>query len=420
MRSIAAMCLALLGCDPTLVVAEEESPAGPSDATAPEASVPMVVVERSGMHLVRAGEPFRFFGVNTYYLAGMTSEGGVCDYHPGATDWQPAVDAYFAAAADVGATVVRFWAFQTYAGPSGDDFTFVERLVAAARVRGIYLIPVLVSQWGDCEPGDAWLPDSFYAAGYLQVGYRPGYTLSFRDYVARITAHFADEPTILMWQLGHDMAMTYDLPDRVAIARAFTADVAAVAKQNAPRTLLGLGTNGMANGGFGEWDYSAYQALHEDPNVDVVEATEITDQFPDLVTDAVSGQLELDWSVALEIGKPFFVYSAGVSQDERADYVALNHAKFVAAAELGFAGYVLRAFVPNEPPQGFAFGNLPADPLGELFRTDRSLFVGAPYPAAVSPLPGCSVRGERGCDQTACCSGLTCVEHADFGSWLCE
>ncbi len=429
MRRAIALSLALLGCDPTMIVGHDELPSTESDAATvpgapdpagPGAGAPMARVERLGMRLVRDSDPFRFLGVNTYYLAGMTSDGGECDYHENTDDWQTPVEEYFNAAAEIGATVVRFWAFQSYAGEAGNDFTFLDRLVEVARPRGIYLVPVLTHQWGNCEPGDDWLPDSFFSEGYLQPDYRPGYILSYRDYVAQIAAHFADEPTILMWQLGHDLAMTSDWDDRVAIARDFAADMAAVAKANAPRTLLSIGANGITNGGFGEWDYSGYETVHQDPNVDVVSAVELTDEYPELTSQDLPRQIELDWSVALQIGKPFFVYSAGVSRDETEDYVAMTHAKLVTASELGFAGYMMRAFDANEPPQGFAFGNLSDDPLGELFRTDRTLFADTPYRDELVPLPNCSVQGERGCDQTDCCAGLTCRELGDWASWLCD
>jgi hypothetical protein len=430
MRRTTALCMALLGCDPTMVVGYDDPATDDSDAmtdpgstdggAALEGGTPLVVVERSGMRLMRGSEPFRFLGVNTYYLAGMTGVGTECDYHESGNDWQSDVNAYFDAASEMGATVVRFWAFQSYAGESGNDFTFLERLVAATRPRGIYLVPVLTHQWGNCEPEHEWLPDSFFATGYREPGYRTGYPLSYRDYVDQITAHFTHEPTILMWQMGHDLAMTQDFEDRVAIARDFTADIAALMKQNSPDTLVGIGANGITNGGFGEWDYTGYETVHRDPNVDVMSAVELTDDFPELASQDLSAQLELDWSIALQIEKPFFVYSGGVSRDETEDYVAMTHAKLATASELGFAGYLMRAFDANEPPQGFAFGNLPDDPLGALFRADRSLFSDTPYPPRLVPLPDCSVQGERGCDQTDCCDGLTCRELGDWASWLCD
>jgi hypothetical protein len=238
--------------------------------------------------------------------------------------------------------------------------------------------------------------------------------LSYRDYVDAITRHFANEPGILAWQLGNEFWTSYTRPDRVAMAATFVKDVASLAKANAPRTLVSVGTIGDTNGGFGEWDYSGFAAVHRVPEVDLVEAHDYFAPMEDWPK-----KMAMAWSVALEVHKPFFVGEHGVDLALVPDRGTWASAKFRRAATQGVAGYLLWNYVPDQVIQSYDFSDNDgmAVALGEQGVQLRQ----QPYPGAVAQHGlTCAAAGERGCETKGCCPGLACVRWNEFGSYLCR
>ena len=186
-------------------------------------------------------------------LRRLPTDVGLAGYQCGG----PLTDADVAASLDEihnqsGATVVRTWFMQAYGGPG--NWGQFDRVLAAAAVRGMKVIPVLTDQWAACEP----LPSHYRSLAWYQSGYRqvdPGYTVSYRDYAAAIAAHYRNNPTIAFWQLVNEAeALDYsggpcNEGAATAALRSFADDVTGVLKTNDPGHLVSLGTIGSGQCG---------------------------------------------------------------------------------------------------------------------------------------------------------------------------
>jgi mannan endo-1,4-beta-mannosidase len=323
-----------------------------------EADAADAFVGASGTSLVVDGKPLRFFGLNSYNLAGgLLAQRCYLDHTP--ANYEAKLDDTIRQLGVLGATAIRFWAYQNYAGASGDDFTGLEHVIAKAKAAGIRVVMTLEDEWDSCSPPTGKKGLAWYTTDY-KGDY--GYPLSYRAYVAKIVAHFKDEPSILMWQLMNEA----ECPDAAAL-RAFASDMAALVKSIDPRHLLSFGTMGGGQQGTQGADY---ETLHRDPNIDLVEAHDYNQE-----PLATPPNIAADWQVAQKIGKPFFIGEAGIStqafsRQERATYM---DAKIKAAAAAGYAGFLLWSFALDDGDV-FGLNTTAGDPLEPLWIADAPLW----------------------------------------------
>lgn len=315
-------------------------------------------ITRSGAALEVDGQPFRFVGVNLYDAA--ASDIYSCSPSTRMTDRQLA-DAFRYVRDKAGATVVRFWAYQTYTA-GGTDFTGVDRVLDAARAAGLRVVPVLEDGPGDCSTGERGVAkDDLPGDTWYTTGYRTPYgnaPLAYRDYVRVMAEHYRDDPTILAWMMMNE-AETHarDDRDRSALV-AFAEDIGAVIRSVDRRHLRTLGT--QSNGAFGTSgrDFSDIYGL---PVLDLAEVHDWgfygSDTEP--LPGAVDGQLPapetaactaLDAKIACSfaraeaLGKPLVVGEAGITATDeqgrrrRADLLG---AKVAAAFGHGADGYLV-------------------------------------------------------------------------------
>src|SRR3972149_8878359 len=110
----------------------------------------LVVEKKSEQSSLAATLPAKWVGVNSWGLAAAEDAydcGGSSATH------QQTLDSTFSHLKDSGVSVVRFFAFQSYAiGPDGQrNWTALDRVFNSASTQGIYLIPVLGNNWNDCD-----------------------------------------------------------------------------------------------------------------------------------------------------------------------------------------------------------------------------------------------------------------------------
>lgn len=158
-------------------------------------------VTRSGTQLEVGGAQFRFVGFNLYDAA--ATDGYSCS--PATRLDDTALSAMMRWIHDqAGATVVRFWAYQSYTA-GGTDWSGTDRIISAASKAGLRLMPVLEDGPGDCSTGQRGMSLAQAAGGqWYSSGYRRplgNAKLSYRDYVKVIADHYRDNPTILGWTM---------------------------------------------------------------------------------------------------------------------------------------------------------------------------------------------------------------------------
>jgi mannan endo-1,4-beta-mannosidase len=238
-------------------------------------------VRREGQALISGTDRFLFTGANAYYLpfAEAYGESG-------------AVGEVLDAARELGMTVLRTWAFHD-SPDSSDPGVFqyrpgvfneaglraLDRIVDAARRRGIRLVLPLVNNWDDYggmnqyvrwrqESGD---PEAGRSARYggadtgsVIAGHDDFYTDPvirewFRQYVAMLLQRvntvtgvaYRDEPAILAWELANEPRSSDPTGEMVA---RWLEGMAAFVKSIDPNHLVGSGEEG------GDVDPSSFPA----------------------------------------------------------------------------------------------------------------------------------------------------------------
>lgn len=309
-------------------------------------------VRRVGPRLLLDGEPYAFTGTVSWGIAWAEGSCTVSSL----PSQRAALDRTFGDLVDLRMNVLKIWAFQRYAGPSGTDYSSFERVVAAARRAGVRLIFVLESHHADCTRGQE-RDDAWYAGGYQQP--YAGYTLSLPDYVRGLVEHFRNEPTILAWELMHEIR-----GEDFAALDGFSRHMSSLVRTSDPNHLIALGTdNGDSLGTSRSGSPSNYERLHAHSSIDLLDLHDFGAEgspIPPAFTD-----LRI---IAQKLDKPLFagataVDLTGTTPDAFATRAARVEAKLLAAFDVGFVGFLLYDYFPNWEGPSRAFDTRPEDPL---------------------------------------------------------
>jgi len=317
------------------------------------------VRRRPAQGLWLLGQPFRFIGTVSWGIAW----GSECQVST-IPDQETALERVFDDLVELRVTVLKIWAFQSYAGASGSDYASFERIVAAARRAGVRLIFVLENQYPDCSSGPA-RNDAWYTSGYSAP--YGDYTLSLVDYARGLARHFRDEPTVLAWEILHEGRAN----DFNAMS-SFTETMSSAIRENDPNHLIVLGIdNGSSPATDRNGMPSNYARLHDHPAVDVLDAHDFSapgTPLPDAMAELAT--------IASSLGKPIFAGATAVeladtstgSFRERADRV---EAKLRAAFDAGYVGFLVYDYIPDWQDVRWTFDTRVEDPLAG----DNGVFV---------------------------------------------
>jgi hypothetical protein len=309
-------------------------------------------VRRSGETLSLHGAPFSFVGSGSWGLAFADNGCKISAYSSQADALGPSFDDL----ANMHASVLRFWAFQSYAGSSGTDFSHFDRLVAAARAAGVRLIPVLENMQKDCSSGDT-IDDTWFSGGYRSP--YGSYALSYRDYVAALVAHFSAETTIIAWELMHEAG-----GDQFAALDGFAQDMTTLIRTTDANHLIALGlNNGDSPATSTDGDSSNYFKLQARDEIDLVDVQDFN-----APSDPYPAQAALCRKITHALEKVAFIGastaelsdSSSSSLQTRASQIS---AKLDAAVGADFLGYLVYDYNPKWQTAGYDFDARPEDPL---------------------------------------------------------
>jgi mannan endo-1,4-beta-mannosidase len=335
----------------------------PGASAAPDVNASFVKV--SGTQFTLAGKPFRFVGVNMYFVAGS--------YEPGKFGCGPfytneELDDNFRAVHDLaGAGVVRFWAFQSYT-KGATDWSQIDRVLNAARKYRLKVIPVLENEWRDCTKADYYKDSSWFSSGYKSA-FGSNYKLSYEDYVRAIVGHYKDDPTIMAWMLMN--SAEGENGPLVAFTRSVSGEVKSIDRNH----LVTLGT--LADEGQKGTDLAdEYAGLYGVSSIDFADAHDFKYPAQPLPRSAFDRGAPLPdpatcrksiacaMSVTLNrLHKPFLIGEAGieaVDDASRRQRAAQIEAKIKAQWENGGAGYLVWLW-SSDPKDRFAITR--SDPL---------------------------------------------------------
>jgi mannan endo-1,4-beta-mannosidase len=370
-------------------------------------------VLRGGTALILNDTPFRFVGSNLYNAAGDPS---IYECGPWLGDPDAELDGWFThARVDYGASVVRFWAFQSYTR-GGTNWEALDRVLRLAAQHGLKVIPVLENQWPECTQG------GYKHAGWYAGGYRKpygAYPLSYLDYVGRVVQRYRDDPAILGWSLMNEAeSRSADGAADPEALYAFTRDVSAYLKSLDPNHLVTLGVIGGGQPGV---EPPAYERLHALNTIDFAEYHDyLADEEPlpgatvfdgagatsapaendgnvGWLSDLAAGRIDLSWApgnatgslalalrTAAALDKPLVVGEAGMTTCYRvngsalltpASRAALFDAKLATFFAAGGAGYLIWAW---HPADDCSFNFAPGDPLNGVLARHAATLAGGP------------------------------------------
>jgi len=315
-------------------------------------------VTRSGAGLTLDGAPYRFVGFNLYDAA--ASDVYSCQPFSRLDD-SALADTMKAIHEQAGATVVRFWAYQTYTA-GGTDFAGVDRFIAAAAKEGLRVMPVLEDGPGDCSTGERRVSlakadnGHWYSEGYRKpLGWA---RLSYRDYARVMAQHYKDDPTILAWMMVNEAETgERDAQDRSQLV-SFAGDVSAVIKAADPHHLVTLGS--QSNGAPGA-SGSDFRAVYAQSGLDFTEVHDWNSYGSD--TEALPGsdegalpdptssgctardaKIACSFALVKLLGKPIVVGEVGIAAVDdagRTRRARLLDAKARAAFASGASGYLV-------------------------------------------------------------------------------
>jgi mannan endo-1,4-beta-mannosidase len=310
-------------------------------------------VRRTAETLWLHGAPYSFVGTVSWSVAG--ADGSGCWTTSYSTP-DAALARTFDDLSDMRVSVLRLWAFQSYAGPGGADYANFERVVAYARRAGVRLILVLENMWRDCTQGGQ-RDDAWFSSGYRSP--YGTYALGYRDYVNGVVAHFRNEPTLLGWELVHE-AQGSDF----AALDGFAQDMSALVRAADPNHLISLGTdNGDSAATSRAGNPSNYQRLHAHPEIDWLDLQDF--DAPDIDFPASTSEQQ---AVANALAKPIFNGAAGLRLGENSAAALTSRgaaitAKLEAAFARGFVGFLVYDYYPSWSDPSYDFDSRAGEPL---------------------------------------------------------
>jgi hypothetical protein len=309
-------------------------------------------VHREGSSLLLHGKPYRFLGADQYSMAWTPCPDGAF------ASQVPALTAGFDGLVPMKVNAMRFFAYQSFAGASGTDYSSFDNAVEYARRAGIRLIFVLAGMQSYGCGGEADTEGTWFAGGY-QNPYG-NEALSFVDYVSGLVTHFRDEPTVLAWELVHEASCT-----SFADLWGFVSDMSQQIKAIDGNHLLSPGVDdgtspATINTGGASSDYGQLHAIAE---VDLVDIHDFN--APDAGMPANAGT---DVQIAALLDKPAYFGATAVSLTDTgaASFTARASSietKLVDALEAGAVGFLVYDYLPDWTTPGLDFDNRAAEPL---------------------------------------------------------
>jgi mannan endo-1,4-beta-mannosidase len=224
------------------------------------------------------------------------------------------------------------------------------------------VLPVLEDGPGNCTNSADVVPKSNYQNDtWFTAGYKVPFgnaSLSYRDYVKVLVAHYANEPTIIAWSMMNEADTSARDSSGQTVLVDFAKDIAGVIKSVDTRHLITVGTQSNGAPGASGPDFTAVYSV---PEVDLAEvhdwgywgsdqsampggqgATPPAADSPACKTR--NAPVGCSFALAAGLDKPLFVGEAGImasNADERNTRATLLRAKMDAAFGAGAAGYLV-------------------------------------------------------------------------------
>lgn len=365
-------------------------------------SVTNAFVTRSETKFQLNGKDFKFVGFNLFDAAATNDY--KCAHWARFTDQE--LDAAFKYMKQQGgATVLRFWAFQTYT-KGGTDFSGIDRVITIAKNNGFKVIPVLENGPSHCtgQTIAKWQynNDTWYTNGYkVKFG---SAALSYRDYVKVIVERYKNEPAIFGWMMMNEADTSKKNSTGKSVLIDFTKDIAALIKGIDSKHLLTVGTQsngasgatgqdfidvyGLSQIDFAEGHDWAYWGSDTDPLPGSSDGKIAPDPASANCLKTYQAKIGCSISQAIQIlKKPYLMGEAGVPGTDangRVRRADLLNKKMKAAFDNGVAGYLIWQFNKVVDTEGLDILSSTNDP---IFPAMKAFSMALPALTTETPSP---------------------------------
>jgi len=301
-------------------------------------------VRRVGRSFFLNGAPFRFAGVSSWALLEATQ---CTSAKP--EDREAWTQRAYDELVPSRTKVARFFAFQSNAGPSGEDFALFDSTVRYARRAGVRVMFVLDHAEGSCSQGGrrdaAW-----YSGGYQNPD--GNYPLSYRKFAEALARRYSAEPTVL----GYVLLQSLGGADQGTLT-GFVNDVGQLLHGVAPSQLVSLDLNW--EGGDGG---ASYRALQELPSVDLVDVDDYNfdETVPPLDSSLLATLDQIDKPAVVGEGAFLLDGSNSGAFEKRAQKARERMTQW---RQWGFSGALLWAYQPGWEAVSEEFDARPEDPM---------------------------------------------------------
>jgi len=342
-------------------------------------------VSRTGTSLTLGGQPYRFTGVNAYEAATDWGVNAGCGQMLSDQD----LTNLFGSNLRSG-QVVRFWAFQALAtnyATKQRDWTGIDRVINAAALHGVKVIPALSAQTGDCDDNH-WKDVSWYTGGYMNVyndlSRWPASTPeSFWQYMHEFLSRYDFNPAIAMIELVSEPNPTdpgfvcINESQAATALRSFFDIVGAEAKKVDPNHLIESGQQGVGQAcgqqdqGCTSWSWTSCTA-HDYEYVDQSSGVDVT-SYHDYGADTTPVPYYLGETIrqATADDKPVIVGEMGIKAQVSLsgcmtliDRASNINAKISGQFAGGVSGVAIWDFVSSNPGTDCVFEDIvPGDPV---------------------------------------------------------
>ncbi|KAL1696278.1 glycoside hydrolase family 5 protein [Schizophyllum commune] len=340
----------------------------------------------NGTKFTLDGEPYTVVGSNSYWV-------GLNGY---STD---AMDQAFKDIAGAGATTVRTWGFNEVTSPNGipyyqswsgstptvntgaDGLGNFDNVVAAAKANGLKLIVALTNNWADYGGMDVYTKqilgssndhDAFYTNDNIKT--------AFKAYINAFVSRYADEPTILAWELANEPRCrgspgTSSGSCTTETVSAWIEEISAYIKSLDSNHLVAVGDEGFFNQpGNPSYPYQGGEGVDFDANlaissIDFGTFHAYPEAWGQSDAEAWGTQWIADHATSQEtVGKPVIIEEFGVTSNQVEVYTAwLN--EVVSSGLAGDLIWQAGSHLPNGDTADDGFAIFPDDPVYPLLQS---------------------------------------------------
>ncbi|KAL1748695.1 glycoside hydrolase family 5 protein [Schizophyllum fasciatum] len=362
-------------------------------------------VTTAGTKFALDGKPYTVVGSNSYWvgLNGFSAE---------------VMDQAFSDIADSGATTVRTWGFNEVTSPNGvpyyqswsgstptvntgaDGLENFDNVVSAAAANGLKLIVALTNNWADYGGMDVYTKqilgssndhDAFYTNDEIKAStsHCLGFTASsdalaqtaFKDYIKTFVSRYADEPTILAWELANEPRCkgspgTSSGSCTTATVTKWIEEISAYIKSIDSNHLVGVGDEGFFNQpGNPSYPYQGGEGIDFDANLAIDSVDFGTfHAYPESWGQSNNPK---EWGVQWiadhatsqeNVGKPVIIEEFGVTSNQEQTYTAWLK-EVVSSGLAGDLIWQAGSHLPNGDSADDGFAIFPDDPVYPLLQS---------------------------------------------------